>query len=262
VKLKNPQVMPNAGLFDGRLLVFDELPSTNQWLLDHAAECRHGDAVRAVAQTAGRGRFGRQWLAPPDRALALSVLLRPEDPARLPAAWVGALAAVGIRNMLERHGLAGRLQWPNDVFVAGRKIAGILAEQDSASPSLVLGLGINVNLTDRDFAHRPLRQPATSMALEAHHDFDVPTVAADLLAALEAAIRAFDAEGPAWVLRQWSAYDALAKGQTIDVQTPDGPASGAYRGMDEDGRLVLAAADGEPRRYWSGDVSLRQAQYP
>jgi len=131
---------------------FDSIDSTNRYLLD---EARRGapQGVVAVAdhQSAGRGRLGRSWEAPPGTNLLVSVLLRPDLPgdSRHLASAVVALAAAGA--VTARTGLVPGLKWPNDLLAPdGRKLAGVLAEADLEGPGtygaapIVVGIGINV----------------------------------------------------------------------------------------------------------------------
>ena len=102
----------------------------------------HGTLVTAGEQTAGRGRQGRVWSAPPGRALLMSLVLR-EWPRLLPLAAALAVAEVA--------GEATTIKWPNDVLLDGRKVAGILVEGRSQEGWMVLGIGLNVALRPDDF---------------------------------------------------------------------------------------------------------------
>jgi BirA family biotin operon repressor/biotin-[acetyl-CoA-carboxylase] ligase len=126
--------------------------------------------VVADHQTAGRGRRGAEWFSPPRKNLLLSVLLRPTAP---PQEWprlthVAALAVCeGIESALP--GLRPQVKWPNDIFLSGRKVAGLLLESAfpaQGPPFAVLGLGLNVNLTARDVPPE-LREITTSLAIAA-----------------------------------------------------------------------------------------------
>jgi BirA family biotin operon repressor/biotin-[acetyl-CoA-carboxylase] ligase len=130
---------------------FDELDSTNR----HALELARGGASEGVVviadhQTAGRGRLGRTWSAPPGSSLLMSVLLRPSlNASRLHLAT--AVVALAARDALQDvAGFRPELKWPNDLLVGDRKLAGVLAEadlgdRDGGGPALVVGIGINVN---------------------------------------------------------------------------------------------------------------------
>jgi BirA family transcriptional regulator, biotin operon repressor / biotin---[acetyl-CoA-carboxylase] ligase len=121
---------------------FDVVDSTNHYLLECAADgAREGIVAVADEQTAGRGRLGRTWVAPPGSALLVSVLLRPKlPPERLHLLTLAtALAVIDVL-----QGVDARLKWPNDVVVDDdRKLAGILAEADGAG-AMVIGMGLNV----------------------------------------------------------------------------------------------------------------------
>jgi len=239
------------GLWAGRVRVFDELPSTNNWMLEHAGELRHGDVVQARAQTAGRGRLDRSWLSLPGRSLAISCALR--DPAFIPLGPnIGQFAACAVADTLAGFGLAAAFKWPNDVLVADRKIAGILVELADAPPVLVLGIGINVNVTEGDFRAAALDRPATSMQAATGITFDVDVVLRALLGHLEGWLDRAVTEGVAPLLRRWAAADWLA-GHAIEVETASGLVTGRYEGLDELGRLRVARAGGE-ESLWTGDV--------
>jgi BirA family biotin operon repressor/biotin-[acetyl-CoA-carboxylase] ligase len=146
-----------------------EVPSTNSWLLDREAAAASAHAVVVVAerQTAGRGQHGRSWFAAPGASLALSYLPRPSQ-RELDAPRLSMATAVAAREALAPYLPAPpRLKWPNDLFVDGRKLAGILVESRSYGARRVgpvIGLGINLAVRREDFPEE-LRELATSIAL-------------------------------------------------------------------------------------------------
>lgn len=150
-------------------------PSTQRLLSDEA----EGATVVADEQTDGRGRLGRSWQAPPGRGILCSVLLRPEPPMAL---WpelslvAGEAVAAALR---AETGLAAVLSHPNDVFVEGRKLVGVLPE---ATPGrVVLGIGVNVNQTAEELPPDTAK-PATSVRIELGRELPrAPLLAAILL---------------------------------------------------------------------------------
>jgi BirA family biotin operon repressor/biotin-[acetyl-CoA-carboxylase] ligase len=193
----------------------------------------HGTMVTASEQSAGRGRQGRTWTAPPGRALLCSLVVR-DAPRLLPLAAGVAVAEVA--------GPAALVKWPNDVLIDGRKVAGILVEGRPQEGWAVLGIGLNVALRPSDFP-RELRDTAGTLGLEPDQ---VDCVLARLLERLE---RWLPASGDA-VLEAVRARDAL---RDQPVRWAGGAGRGA--GVDEAGRLVVSTAGGSVALD-SGEVHL------
>ncbi len=120
----------------------------------------HGTLVTAAEQTAGRGRQGRTWTAPPGRALLCSVVIR--DPPRLLPLVAGVAVA---ESCPDGGGSDPQIKWPNDVLVDGRKVAGILVEGRVQERWAVVGIGVNVAVRATDFP-RELRDRAGTLGLE------------------------------------------------------------------------------------------------
>jgi BirA family biotin operon repressor/biotin-[acetyl-CoA-carboxylase] ligase len=188
-----------------------------------AAGAPHGTLVTAAEQTAGRGRQGRTWTAPPGRALLASLVLR-DWPHLLPLAAAVAVAEVA--------GGAAAIKWPNDVQLGGRKVAGILVEGRPQEGWMVLGIGLNVAVHPDDFPPE-LRDTATTLGLEPE---DVEQVLTALLSSLERWLAA----PPEAILAAYRARDALA-GRAIAW----GSGRGRAIGVDEEGRLRVETAEGE-----------------
>lgn len=126
-----------------------------------------GTLIIAEYQTAGRGRYGRKWEAPPGKCLLVSVVLRHRllsDQVPLPN-FIGAIAIA--RAIQKTHGLDARIKPPNDVRIKKRKVAGVLTEfayDAEQHPFFVLGFGVNVNIVLEDFPPE-LRETATSVCI-------------------------------------------------------------------------------------------------
>ena len=181
----------------------------------------HGTLVTAAEQSAGRGRQGRTWTAPPGRALLMTILLR-EPPPLLPL-----LTAVAVSDVC---GEGAAIKWPNDVLLDGRKVAGILVEGRPQERWAVVGIGLNVAVRPEDLPDE-LRDRATTLGLAPQ---DVERVLAELLRALETRLAS-----PAATLDVWRSRDAL-RGREI---TWNG-GSGVADGIDADGRLRVRTGDG------------------
>jgi BirA family biotin operon repressor/biotin-[acetyl-CoA-carboxylase] ligase len=163
----------------------ESCPSTQRLL---SADDAEGAVAVADEQTAGRGRLGRSWHAPPGTSILVSVMLRPTvTPARLPELSLVAGGAVA-EAIAEVTGLEPAIKFPNDVLLDGRKVAGILAE--SSEGRVVLGIGVNANQTEDELPSGTETEP-TSLRLQLGKPVDRPQLLAAILARLERAYGAW-----------------------------------------------------------------------
>lgn len=158
-----------GGFVIGReVIVLEQAESTNDVIREMAAgDWPEGLCVFAEEQTAGRGQRGNKWESAAGKGLWFSILLRPEiditESARL-TTWVASMIATTLQSEFE---LAAEVHPPNDIYVAGRKIAGVLVEmraQSGAPHVAIIGVGLNVNHAPSDFSEE-LRARATSLAI-------------------------------------------------------------------------------------------------
>ena len=172
------------------IVVVEETESTND-LVWKAVErgVPEGFVVFAERQTKGRGQYGRRWESAPYLGLWFSILLRPAlTLAQSPKLTVQLAEAVAA-TIAEETGCAPTLKWPNDIYVSGRKVAGVLIEGRTASDGsyvAVAGIGINVNQTIEDFPEE-LREIAGSLATTTGKKFSRSKLAAALLRNLDVA---------------------------------------------------------------------------
>ena len=211
-----------------------------------------GAAFLAEAQTAGRGRGGHTWHSPPAENLYLSLVVRPRVPAAslapITLAVGVAIAEVLAAHVGERAVVA--VKWPNDVLAGGRKLAGVLVEgqlRGGEVSSLVIGLGVNVHATEFP---PELAERATSLAILGVIDRDRSTLAAELILAIDAAVRRFEQQRLAGFVEAIARRDAL-RGQTVDVAGVRGTAVG----IDAEGRLLVRGERGEITAVVSGEVN-------
>jgi BirA family transcriptional regulator, biotin operon repressor / biotin---[acetyl-CoA-carboxylase] ligase len=252
----SPETAPEGRLGTPRLHL-RLTDSTNQRARELAAGgAPHGSLVTASEQTAGRGRQGRSWSAPPGSSLLASLILRPV-PRLLPLS-----CAVAVCEALdEAPGAEQRpralIKWPNDIVVARgerlAKLAGILIEARVQQGWAVLGIGLNVAV-QLDQLPDELRDTAATLGLGVE---DVEPLLAGLLRALERRIE----EEPGATLAAWAERDAL-RGRRIawgpprdQGAAPEG--AGLAEGIDGDGRLVVALDGGGRTALGSGEVHLR-----
>ena len=199
-----------------------------------AAGAPHGTIVTAAEQSAGRGRQGRTWSAPPGRALLLSVVVR------RPLDLLPLIAGLAVARTV---GPQASIKWPNDVLVDGRKLAGILAEGRPQEGWAVIGIGLNVAVRVADLPPE-LRDTATTLGLE---PTDIAAVRRRLLGELAAAL----ALDPGALLDAYRERDGL-RGRQISWASGSGTAAG----IDGAGRLVVALDGGGQTELDAGEVHL------
>ena len=236
-----------------------------------------GIVVVADVQTAGRGRHGRSWVAPPATGLLCSVLLRP--PGRV-VELTTAMVAVAALDTVRGLGVGGAgIKWPNDLVVdpvggpspggsvrRERKLAGILAEVDWTTGStaagghrpvrgdervlVAAGMGMNVTIVDR------LPHEVAERRIALHELLDDPVeldqVLHDYLGALERRYRQL-LDDRAAILDAWRAA-LLTLGREVRVDLGPGELCGTATDVDTSGRLVVVTADGDRRVVAAGDV--------
>jgi BirA family biotin operon repressor/biotin-[acetyl-CoA-carboxylase] ligase len=220
--------------------------STNQRAKELAdAGAPHGTLVTADEQTAGRGRQGRSWVAPPGAAVLMSVVVRDLDE---PGALLPLAAALAVADAAEACApVRCTIKWPNDVWIERHKLSGILVEGRPAAGWAVVGIGLNVT-TPRDAFPPDLQETATSLAAASDAEVTVSDVLDALLGALH---RRLSAE-PAEILAAWRARDAL-RGERIRW----GEGEGVAAGIDDSGSLLVDTDSGRIA-LGAGEVHLQR----
>jgi BirA family biotin operon repressor/biotin-[acetyl-CoA-carboxylase] ligase len=191
-----------------------------------------GTVVTASEQSAGRGRQGRTWSAPAGKALLMSAIVRDlsRRDALLPLAVPVAVADAC-------DGFAGTrcgIKWPNDIWVDGRKLSGILLEGRPQEGWAVIGIGLNVGTLRHEFPEE-LRETATSLAIESGADPGVESVLVAVLEALERRL----AQPANAIVAAWRERDVL-RGKAVRWNGGEGIAAG----LDEDGALLVETDSG------------------
>jgi len=234
--------------------------STNSELLSRANPANGtSEVLLAEYQSAGRGRRGRAWLAPPGGAICLSMSWTfrevPQD--------LGALGLViGVCALRALHvlGVSGAcLKWPNDLLIGERKLGGVLIElrAESAGPAcVVIGVGLNVALGAALLKQiTAMGTEATDLASTGVKSVSRNTVAAALIGESVRGLTEFERHGLKPFIEEWRAADAL-RGRPVNVSAADGVARGLARGIDVHGALMVETPQGV-KRFISGDVTVR-----
>jgi BirA family biotin operon repressor/biotin-[acetyl-CoA-carboxylase] ligase len=159
-------------------------------------------------------------------------------------------------SMAEVFGLRPKMKWPNDLLLEGKKAAGILAEMHAEQESihfLVLGIGVNLNMS-RDMFPQDLRYPATSVQMLLGRPVERLPFVRRLLENLDKGYQRLLDEGGAAILKEWSRYCAHPDGW-LEVSTAKGTVRGRFRGLDEEGSMILEVSPGKREKIRAGDVS-------
>ena len=237
----------------GRNLLFQPtVGSTMDVARDAAAHgAAEGTLALADEQTAGRGRLGRGWLTPPAVNLASTLVLRPAGAVTRQVPMMAPLAIV--EAVFEVAGLRADIKWPNDVQVAGNKLAGVLIELlDNDGVVSLVGAGINVNLNASRYDE--IKDIATSVAAETGREWGRELLLAAYLLHFErlySAARRGESPRDAWRAR------LVTLGHRVHAQWPGGQADGIAEDVDDEGSLIVRTSNRNTVKVVAGDVTLR-----
>jgi BirA family biotin operon repressor/biotin-[acetyl-CoA-carboxylase] ligase len=253
-----------AGQLPAATEVYFELGSTNDYL--HAAVAPSPSAPRLVfaeLQTAGRGRRGRDWIAPFGSGLTFSIgWTFAEMRADLSALGL-AMGVCVVRALRELDAPGVQLKWPNDIVHRHAKLGGLLLQMraEAGGPAyVVVGLGLNLRLPPaaRAGIRGPQATPVTDLADSCNGALRPRCeIAARVAGRMLRGLATFADEGFGSFERDWSDFDSL-RDAPVTVLRPDGELTGVARGADAEGALRVETATGLERVH-AGDVSLRPA---
>ena len=231
----------------GKPFLYEEQTASTQDLLD--TSMHEGAVAISEEQTAGRGRMGRRWEAPPGTSIHCSVLLKPPPERRAPE--LSLVAGVAVADAIERTtGLAVQIKWPNDVMLRRSKVAGCLAEK--RGEAVVLGIGINVNQT-RGQLPPVTGSPPGSLLLATGREWPRAALLAMVLADLERCYSEWLAGGLDALYPYLGSRDFL-RGRRVSVNGT----SGTAEMIERDGRLRIAVGHGESVTVESGEVTYER----
>jgi BirA family transcriptional regulator, biotin operon repressor / biotin---[acetyl-CoA-carboxylase] ligase len=237
------------------ILQFDSLESTNTEAARQAMNgAEEGLCVVAGEQTAGRGRFERQWISPKGAGLYFSLLLRPRiDQNDWPLLTM--MASVAVHEALaEACDLHADIKWPNDILVNERKLCGILAETLDTKTGRAVIIGIGINLTSKAFPPE-LQNSATSVQAVTGKTCEREPILWTLVRALE---RYYDVaqspDGKQKIIQEWCARSSYARDKRIRVEDSNETIEGITCGVESDGGLRVETDEGEVKIVRAGDV--------
>lgn len=234
----------------------DETGSTNDDARQFAMEgAPHGTVIVAESQSSGRGRRGSQWISPPGRNLICSIIWRPTSSLETWPRLTHAVA-VAIAETLEEMELHPQIKWPNDIYLSGRKVCGILLESAGNAQGMfvVIGFGLNVNLRAEEFPGE-LTASATSLQIETERVWDRDELLRNILAHIEQ--RCAQAEMDFPKLLAMAERRSFLSGHNVSLQVNGDEERGIVRGLSPNGGLLFEDRNGSVREILTADLVRR-----
>lgn len=241
---------------------YEEVDSTNDRIKERAREgATQGLVISAGHQTAGKGRIGRKWQSPTNDSISTSMLLRPQGIPVESIPTVTVVAAMAVRAALEEVGLEGKIKWPNDIVIDGKKICGILTEMELKGTEIgfvVCGIGVNVH--NKTFTE-DIAFKATSVDLELEKaGIDKLGSRKDITYSIwenfKKYYNLFIQTHDMTLLREEYEKYLANKGSRVRIEDPRGPYEAIAKGINNKGNLVVEK-DGQELVIDSGEVSVR-----
>lgn len=234
---------------------FDSLDSTNNWAKEHAEEfltdCM--TVISASQQTAGRGRFKRQWVSPNVGNIYTTFCFFIPD-WRNDLGNVPQILALSTAKVLERLGFTPVLKWPNDLLLNKKKVGGILCETTTVhkAVAIIVGLGLNVNMPQEILSS--IDRPATSLKVISGKDWDVSTLSQAIEKQFTEDLEKFLDDG--FELFHGEYLKRLQSDPTQVIQFDDNEKiwRGTFHKFNENGSLTLKLESGELRTFISGEI--------
>ncbi|MCL1068994.1 bifunctional biotin--[acetyl-CoA-carboxylase] ligase/biotin operon repressor BirA [Shewanella olleyana] len=240
---------------ENRCFYFNEIESTNAFMLQHAEELKNGDICIAEYQSAGRGRRGRQWVSPYGQHVYASLFWRLNQGMNA-AMGLSLVVACSIVKSLTEFGVdALGVKWPNDIYRDNKKLAGILIELSGHTMdecNLVIGFGINMSMSDQ---HANLIDQPWSDLSSLESMPDKTALITSIHKQLKLDLILFEAEGLTPFISQWQQNDLFYEKEINLLMAPNN-ISGVCKGIDKQG-AVLVETDGIITPYIGGEISLR-----
>lgn len=207
-------------------------------------------------QTNGRGRNGKVWISPLARNLYFSMRIQFKAQALANLTSFSPALGIALVEYLQSKNIPAKIKWPNDIWVNGAKLAGILIETSAKSEhevEMIIGIGLNNHpLADDNLA----QNKATSIYQILGEAFDRNTLIADIIQLISNLRDQYEAFTPPNIVELWNKNSALYQ-QKIRLFSPNREIIGTEIGIADNGALLIQHEDGSIQNYFSGELSLR-----
>ena len=223
---------------------FTEIDSTNEFIKQIMRDAPEGTVVLADAQTAGRGRMGRNWYSP-EGGLWMSVLLNHSEDCLIPL-----IGGVAICESFEPFDVALQIKWPNDILLNRKKVAGILTE--IIEDRVILGIGINLNVGQFP---GDLGSKASSILIETKKHLRIQDLYNHLCKSIGRNYQLLKEERIDELLTKWRNY-SIMPGRDVRIELPDRVVVGKALDVDRQGALIVMRADYGVEHIIAGDCRL------
>ena len=255
-------VSANYHTYIKKSIIFDEIPSTNNYLLEQLQNKNHEIAIcLAEMQTAGRGKFNRSWVSPFGNNIYLSILWHfLNDLPQL--SGLSLVIAVAIIRALKKYGISHDItvKWPNDIMWRGRKLGGVLIDlrgEFNFNCDAIIGVGLNLYLPGS--LKKSFDFPATDLTEITQCFPERNKLIAYLLEELFEVLTAFQKQGFQPFMQDFAAVDS-ALNKPVRITLGKDSYHGIGRGVDEDGFFLLETEAGAIKRFSCGEASLREQE--
>ena len=239
-----------------KFIKFEQINSTNKYALENIGMLEDKTVIIADIQSAGRGRFSRRWVSDKKGNCYISFVLKPNPDYRNNYPNLTQYLSFILCQEIEKHGVKPTIKWPNYVQINGKKIAGILSEVAYSAGKLVgivLGLGVNLNLTAEDLEKIDI--PATSLNLETNKSTDRDEFINNLAESFFKRYEIIVEKGFGAIRAEYLLYCNFI-GKEIMIKNPEPTNLGVAIGISQDGALEILTSDGKVQKILSGDVIL------
>ncbi|MBR5468782.1 MAG: biotin--[Firmicutes bacterium] len=248
-----PEKIENG--FIKKVILLESTVSTNDVCKSLAFDGEiEGTLVIADEQTGGRGRMGRVWSSPKGEGIWMSLILRQNiNPYHVSS--VTLLAGLAVCRALRSFGIDAVIKWPNDVWINGKKVCGILTEMSASQDGIdfvIVGIGVNVNTS---IFPQELENIACSLYTETNKKYERNTVIAEIWHQFGLYYDGFAERGFSAIKNEYEKY-CTNIGKRVNVLCDDGYEALAM-GIDDSGSLVVLKDNGEKTAVFSGEVSIR-----
>lgn len=241
---------------------YESVDSTNDRIKERAHDNEEqGLVISAGTQTAGKGRIGRKWESPTKDSVSTSLLLTPDDISLEAIPTITVVAAMAVRDALSNlYGLEGKIKWPNDIVLGGKKICGILTEmemKDNKVWYVVVGIGVNVHNTQfpEEIAFK-----ATSVDIELQKQSGEKGHRSEITKAIWESFQKYynifiKTQDMSGLKEEYERYLANLN-ERVRIEAQENSYEAIARGIDDRGQLIIEV-DGQQQIISTGEVSVR-----